>query len=44
MTGAVFDPGAQQSIRTLSLDVVIERCVEDRRLRRGVGHDRQSTR
>src|SRR4051794_10962884 len=43
MTGAVFDPGAQQAIRTLSLGAVIERCVEDRRLRRGVCHDLQST-
>ena len=44
MAGSVFDAGAQKAIRILSLDVVVERCVEHRRLRRRVGRDRQPSR
>ena len=44
MAGSVFDAGAQKAIRTLSLDVVVKRGVEHRRLRRRVGRDRQSSR
>jgi hypothetical protein len=42
MAGAIFDAGAQKAIRTLSLDAVVERCVEHRRLRCRVGRDRHS--
>ena len=44
MAGSVFDAGAQKAIWTLPLDVVIKRRVEDRRLPRRVGRDRQSSR
>jgi hypothetical protein len=44
MAGAIFDAGAQKAIRTLSLDAVVERCVEHRRLRRRFGRDRHSSR
>ena len=44
MTGSVFDAGAEQAIWTLTLDIVVERGVEHRRLRRRVGRDQQSSR
>src|SRR5215204_1123025 len=40
ITGAVLDADAEKAIGTLSLDIVIERCVEHFRLSRRVSRDR----